>query len=152
MAACEMFGPAKALLNGMLTGKQECVPAAASLMAYQWLELQMPLPDLLIPMPSSFWEKQRLGFDPQYMLAFELSKILSVPVQRVLQRKFDRDQFLAKGEFLYRIQLLKRKKEALCDRRVLIIAPLLDDAQFRAIGKELKAYFPAQIDALAFGT
>jgi predicted amidophosphoribosyltransferase len=119
-------------------------------MAYQWLEMKMPLPDLLIPFPSSFWVKQKWGFDPQLMLADELSKIVSVPVNPLLQRKFDREQFLTKGEFQYRVQLSKKKKAILCDRRLLLIAPILDDAQFRSVGKELKAHFPAQIDALAF--
>lgn len=150
IAACEIFGPAKEILSGMQTGKRECISAAASLMAYQWIEMQMPLPDLLIPLPSSFWAKQKWGFDPHRMLADELSKIFSVPVKPLLQRKFDREQFLTKGEFQYRIQLSKRKKETLCDRRVLLIAPVLDDDQFRAVGKELKTHFPAQLDALAF--
>jgi predicted amidophosphoribosyltransferase len=152
IAACEAFGPAKAILNGIHLGKNECIPAAASLMAYQWLELKMPLPDLLIPLPTSFWEKQRLGFDVQLKLAMELGKIFSVPIHPILQRKFDRERFLTQGEFYYRIQILERKTGILCDRRVLIIAPLLDDDQFRCIGKELKTYFPAQIDALAFAT
>jgi predicted amidophosphoribosyltransferase len=145
-----MFGPARAMLNGIQAGKTECIPPAASLMAYQWLEMKMSLPDLLIPFPSSFWEKQRLGVDPQLMLAMELGQIFSVPVKSILQRKFDRERFLTKGEFQYRVQLSKRKKELLCDRRVLIIAPMLDDAQLRSVGMELKPHFPAQIDALAF--
>jgi len=150
IAACEIFGPAKEILSGIQTGKQACIPPAASLMAYQWLEMKMPLPDLLIPFPSSFWEKQKWGYDPQLLLASELGKIFSVPVKPILQRKFDRGQFLTKGEFQYRVQISKRKKEILCDRRVLLIAPVLDDTQFRSAGKEIKPHFPAQIDALAF--
>lgn len=150
IAACELFGPAQSILKGIQTGKRECIPAAASLMAYQWLEMKMRLPDLLIPFPASFWEKQKWGFDPQFMLAIELGKIFSVPVKSILQRKFDREWFLTKGEFQHQIQLSQRNKEMLCDRRVLLIAPALEDAQFRSVGKELKAHFPAQIDALAF--
>jgi len=111
IAACEIFGPAKEILSGIQTGKQACIPPAASLMAYQWLEMKMPLPDLLIPFPSSFWEKQKWGYDPQLLLASELGKIFSVPVKPILQRKFDRGQFLTKGEFQYRVQISKRKKE-----------------------------------------
>jgi predicted amidophosphoribosyltransferase len=152
MATCEAMGPARALLQGIHTGRRECFSAAASLMAYQWFELKMPLPDLLIPLPSSFWQKQRLGFDPQRLLTFELSKIFSVPMRSVVKQKFDRLHFLTQGEFRTRIHLLERRQEVLCDRRVLLIAPLLDDERFRAIGSELKASFPTQIDALAFAT
>jgi predicted amidophosphoribosyltransferase len=150
IAACEMFGPAKTILNGIQSGKRECIPAAASLMAYQWLEMKMPLPDFLVPLPSRFLEKQRWGFDPKFLLAFELSKIFAVPVKSILQKKFDRELFLTKGEFQHRVQLSKRKKEILCDRSILIVVPILDDAQLRSIGKELKMHFPAQIDVLAF--
>jgi len=119
-------------------------------MAYQWLELKLPIPDFLVPLPTSFWEKQKLGCDPQISLGIELGKILSIPVKPILQRKFDRDRFLTRGEFHTKIQLRVNKNEMLCDRRVLITAPLLDDAQFRYAGNELKAHFPSQIDALAF--
>jgi DNA-binding XRE family transcriptional regulator len=150
MGACEAYGPAKSMLNGIHAGKRECIPAAASLMAYQWLELKMPIPELLIPLPLSFWEKQKWGFDPQLALAKELAKIFSIPVHPILQRKFDRERFFLQGEFHHRIQLSKSRTEILCDRRVLITAPLLDDALFRSVGKELKTCFPAQLDALAF--
>jgi competence protein ComFC len=150
LAACEAIGPAHAILNGIHSGKQESIPAAASLMAYQWLQQKNLLPDLLVPLPCSFWQKQRVGFDPERMLAIELGKIFSVPVQSILQRKFDREHFLTQGEFRHRIQLLKRKKEILCDRRILLVAPLLDDALFRCVGNELKPFFPTQIDALSF--
>lgn len=150
MAACEAYGPAKTILNGIHAGKLECFPAAASLMAYQWLERGMLIPDLLIPLPTSFWEKQRLGFDPQLALAVELGKIFSVPAYPVLRKEFDREGFFTRGEFHRRIQLSKNKTGTVCDRRVLITAPLLDDALFRSVGKELKTCFPAQIDAMAF--
>jgi hypothetical protein len=152
IAACEAFGPAQAILNGIHTGKLHCVSAAASLMAYQWVTLKMPLPELLIPFPTSFWEKQRLGFDPHLALALEVGKIFSVPTHSILQKTFDRERFLSQGQFHHRIQLSKSKTEILCDRRVLMTAFLFDDGLFRSVGKELKTCFPAQIDALAFAT
>ena len=150
IAACEEFGPMHTLLQGVLNAKREAIPAAASLMAYQWLALKMSLPDLLVPLPGSFWQRQRFGFDPYEMLALELGKILSVPVHRLLKQKFDRERFLTQGEFRHRILLKAKHNTLVCDRKVLIVAPLLDDVQFRSIGKEFKTYFPAQIDALAF--
>jgi predicted amidophosphoribosyltransferase len=152
MAACEAMGSAKALLNGAHSGRRECLSAAASLMAYQWLELKMPLPDLLIPFPASFWQKQRLGFDPQRLLAEELSRIFAVPVRSVLKRKFDREHFLTQGEVRSRVKVRKQKNEMFYDRRVLLVALTLDDEMFRNVGSELRAFFPTRIDALAFAS
>lgn len=148
LAACETMGPAHTLLNGIHGGKRECISPAASLMAYQWLEQKMLLPDLLIPFPVSFWQKQKHGFDANFLLAEKIGEIFSTKVQRVLKRKFDRRHFLTEGElaFYYRLN----HKGPLCDLRLLLIAPILDDAQLRRAGIELKSHFPAQIDALAF--
>lgn len=151
MAACELIGPARSILNGVHSGSCKCISAAASLMAYQWLALEMPLPDLLVPLPYSYWQKQKLGCDPQVGLANELGKIFSVPVSPMLQSKFDLRHFLSHGEFQCRIQCLKKKEKALCDRRVLIVASFLDDFLFRSAGNELKSFFPANLCALAFG-
>jgi predicted amidophosphoribosyltransferase len=144
------MGPAKTLLSAINIGRRECIPAAASLMAYQWLELKLLLPEFLIPLPTSFWQKQKMGFDPHLQLAKELGKILAVPVIPILRKKFDRPYFLAQGGFCHRLEAKEKKGGVLCDRRVLLIAPLLDDGLFRSAGNELKAFFPAQIEALAF--
>lgn len=150
IAACEAFGPAQALLNAICSGGPDNISAAASLMAFRWLELKLPLPDVLIPIPCSFWQKQKLGFDPFRMLAIETGKLFSTPVQSVLRKVLDWNHFLTHGEFRHRIRALNKAGETLCDKKILLIAPLLDDALLRWAGEELKAFFPAQIDALAF--
>lgn len=151
LAACEAMGPGRTLFNALRNGRRDCITPAATLMAYQWLEQKMPLPDFLIPLPVSFWQKQQSGFDANLMLAQEIGKIFSAPIKSVLKRKFDHKHFLAVGEFRFRFQLLEKTKEPLCDKRLLFIAPMLDDAVLRRIGMELRASFPAQINALAFG-
>lgn len=150
IAACEAMGPMRTLLKGIQSGKREFIPAAASLMAYQWLEQKMPLPDLLIPFPLSFWQKQKLGFDANLLLAQEIAKTFSVRVHSLLKRKFDLRQFLATGEPSFRYSLSKTR--SICDLRVLLIAPFLDDAALRRAGSELRTHFPAQVEVLAFTT
>lgn len=147
LAACEAMGPAKTLLSAIQSGRRECIPAAASLMAYQWLELKIPMPDFLIPLPFSFWQKQQVGFDAHLMLAVELGKILSLPVQTVFKQKFDRTHFLTQGEFRSRVVLAGKIEP---DQRLLLVAPLLDDGLLRQAGQELRAIFPTQINALCF--
>jgi predicted amidophosphoribosyltransferase len=138
------------LLNAIKSGRPDSISAAASLMAYQWLACKRPLPDLIIPLPCTFWEKQKIGFDPHHMLASEIGKVFSAPVHIVLRKAFDHTHFLSHGEFRHRIEVSHRRREVLCDKKILLVAPSLDDTLFRSIGHELKAFFPTQVDALAF--
>jgi predicted amidophosphoribosyltransferase len=148
MAACEALGPMLTLKNGIQQGKREMILAAASLMAYQWLEQKMPLPDILIPLPVSFWQKQRQGFDSHLLLAQEIGKILSIPILNLLKMKTDWETFLAEGKFEERFYF--KSPDSLCDRHLLLIHPLLEDTKFRKAAEALKAHFPGRIDALAF--
>jgi predicted amidophosphoribosyltransferase len=150
IAACEPMGPAKTLLSGIDKGRRECIPAAASLMAYQWLKQKMPVPDLIIPLPSSFWKRQQHGFDAKRLLANEIGKIFSCPVLPVLRQTFDREHFLTQGEFRFRIYPAKKRRASLCDQRLLLVTPVLDDNLCRRVGKELQIFFPEQIQVLAF--
>ncbi len=150
LAACDAMGPAGTLLRTLCNGSKDCISAAASLMAYQWLEQKLLLPDFLIPLPTSFWNKQKAGFDPHLLLAIALGKIFSAPVLSVLQKKFDRFHFLTHGDFRHCVKAKVKDGGVLCDRRILLVAPEMDDAAFRSAGNELKAFFPSQIEALAF--
>lgn len=150
LAACEGMGPALAMLNGMSRGWKECIPAAASLMAYQWLQQKLLMPEYLIPMPVSFWQKQKMGYDPILLLAEEVGKIFSIPVISALKTRFDRAHFFAEGEFRYGVDVCAKYGKTLCDKRVLLIGPKLDDDAFRRAGLALRDFFPAQVEALAF--
>ncbi len=152
LAACEAMGPAGTLLRALYNGSKDCISAAASLMAYQWLEQKLLLPEYLIPLPTSFWNRQKAGFDPHLQLAIELGKIFSVPVISALQKKFDRSHFLTNGDFRHLFKVKAKKGAILCDRRILLVAPELDDPAFRSAGEELRVFFPGQIEALAFAS
>ncbi len=145
------MGPAMKLIQGMKKGRKECILPAASLMAYQWLQQQALLPEILIPLPLSFWQKQQHGFDVHLLLAESIGKIFKVPVCAILKRKWDRSRFWTKGEMGYTITPDQNQVGMICERRVLLVALQLSDELNRLAGKELKAFFPAQIHALAFG-
>jgi predicted amidophosphoribosyltransferase len=149
IAACEAMGPARSLLKGLHEGWMTCIRAAASLMAYQWLEQKLPLPECLVPLPIAFWHKQRRGFDLHFLLAKELGAIFSIPVISCLNKIIDTSHFFTRGECQYRLVATGKNGSVLCDRRVLLVAPKLDDALLRSAGIALKEYFPIQIDALA---
>jgi hypothetical protein len=101
-------------------------------------------------LPLSYWQKHKMGFDVHLLLAEEVGKIFSVPVVKVLKKRFDLSFYLARGEFAYRLEAKRNPVTVLCDRRILLVAPELDDLLFRSAAEELKPFFPAQIDALAF--
>lgn len=152
LAACEAIGPARALLYAMQGGYTRSITAAASLMAYQWLEEKLPLPEAIVPLPTFWWERQKTGVDLPLQLARELSRTFSVPVFPVMKKKFDSDAFLTKGKFSSCFHTARKKAPSLCDRRVLLVAPQLDDALFRSAAQVLRPFFPVQIDGLAFAT
>jgi predicted amidophosphoribosyltransferase len=149
IATCEPLGPAGTLATALKSGQRECIPAAASLMAYHWIKESLPLPDALVPLPLTFWQKQRLGFDVHALLAEEIGKIFSLPVYPVLKRRWDWER-LRQGEIGNCIQHAKKNKISLSDQRLLIISPTLDDADLREGGKTLRTFFPAQVEALTF--
>jgi hypothetical protein len=150
LAACEAMGPAKTLIQEMYQGRRDCIAAAASLMAYQWLEQGIPLPDGVVPMPTSFWQKQKAGLDVSLCLARAVGQIFSAPVFSLLRRKWDHSHFLETGELCCRFQA--QKIGALCDRKVVFIAVEGSDRLFRLAGQELQPFFPAYIGALSFAT
>jgi len=151
IAACEAtMGPPLTLLKAICRGRKECLSAAASLMAYQWLKEKMPLPDWLIPLPLSFWQKQQQGLDYNLHLASALGKIFSVPVAPLLTKKFDRERFFTQGEFGTLPMAHAKKSGIVCDRRIVLVAPQLEDLRLRAAASALQPFFPMQIDALCF--
>lgn len=145
LAACEAIGPASTLLAAFLQGKEEVLSGMASLMGYQWLKEKMLLPDLLIPLPGG-GEVKKMSRG----LALEVGKIFDVPVRSSLRQRWDYHRFLKDGEF--RNAICVRKGEPLCDARILLIAPVLDDALLREAAEQLQPYFPAEITALGFGS
>jgi predicted amidophosphoribosyltransferase len=150
LAACEAMGPARTMIHEMQQGRRDCIAAAASLMVYQWLEQGIPIPDGVIPVPTSFWQKQKTGLDIPLCLAKEVGNMFSVPVFPLLRRKLDRPHFLQTGEFCSCFQA--KKIEGLCDRKVVLIALEGNDSLFRLAGGELQPFFPAYIGALSFAT
>ncbi len=150
LAATENIGPAATLLHNFSQGQRECIAPMAALMVYQWLEQKMLLPDLVIPLPVSFGNKYKHGFDGNFLLASEVARLFSVPVVRAFHSRFDLSHFLIQGEFRSRYCLKSRRKEPLADRTLLLIAPFLEDARLRSAGELLQNHFPAQLCVLCF--
>jgi predicted amidophosphoribosyltransferase len=94
---------------------------AAALMAYRYLELHLPHPDLVIPLPTNSLTRIYKGISACEILAKELAILLGVPYQNTL---------FCRG-WLEKEYKLKSETD-LEDKCVLLIADLLTPAFFEA--------------------
>jgi competence protein ComFC len=147
LAAIESMGAAATLLRALLQGREEAIPAAAALMAYQWLEQKLPLPDLLIPLPLSKWRRYQLGFDVNYALARSVGALLSAPVASVLKSSWDWPAFMETAAM--RATYTVHAKQPLADKCLLLIAPKLDDTALLSAATALQDHFPESLYVLA---
>ncbi|MGL4540510.1 MAG: hypothetical protein ACRCU0_05995 [Candidatus Rhabdochlamydia sp.] len=86
----EPEGPIHILLKKVLSQQYYRIPAVAALMAYQYIKLDFPLPDYIIPTYSA---PKKLSI----LLAKEVSKILQVPHRRFFLKKLQNRHVLLTG-------------------------------------------------------
>lgn len=85
-SACENIGPAKTLLNSLKSGDRPYIAQGiGALMAAQFLQQQWPFPDLIVPVPISFWRFFELGYNPNQLLAQAVGSVLNRPVENLLR-------------------------------------------------------------------
>lgn len=85
-AAFDEQGAARALLYSLKRGNAYLAKGAAAYMAWQWGRLEWPLPDAIVPIPTSLSRWLQQGYNPRALLAQELGKILGVPVLKLIKR------------------------------------------------------------------
>lgn len=86
----EAEGPIYALVKKVLNQQYYRIPAVAALMAYQYIRLDFPLPDYIIPAYSTH---KKLSV----LLAKEVGKILQVPYRRFFLKKLQNKHVLLTG-------------------------------------------------------
>lgn len=87
-AAFDYLGPAAALVRQLKYHNQaHLAEGCSAYMAAQFLQLNWPMPDVLIPVPISFTHWIERGFNQSELLAQGLSNLLKIPVHNALQRK-----------------------------------------------------------------
>lgn len=87
-AVFDYEGPAGSLVRQMKYGGQfYLAKGAGAFLAMQFLRLDWPLPDLIVPMPISFLRRVERGYNQSLLLAQSLGKILNRPVDSVLKRR-----------------------------------------------------------------
>lgn len=143
IAALEAFGPGLTLLYCANRGDHTALAPIAALMAYQWARHQMPIPDLVIPLPL-----QGRG-DPHVALAEHVARLLGSFTQRPLVKRWDFHLFMTTGRIEPRFMLRRSLAKGLVDKTVLIVSLRLDDTRLQQAARALETAFPRQIYALA---
>lgn len=155
-AAFDYAGPAATLIRKIKYGDQPYfTKGAAAYMVTQLIQLEWPLPEVIIPVPISLTHWLSRGYNQSLLLAEELSKLIERPVIEGLGRTsgdysqagLSRQQRLAfEGRSLY----LKKGME-LRDKTVLLIDDVMTTGStLNRCAECLLEAFPSTIMALTF--
>lgn len=86
--AFDYVGPAATLIKKLKYGNQPYLAEGCSgFLAAQFLRLEWPMPDVIIPVPISRTRQWTRGYNQSLLLSQGLSKILNIPVQDSIKRK-----------------------------------------------------------------
>jgi ComF family protein len=87
-AAFDYIGPAATLVRRLKYADQPYLSkGAGAFLAAQWIHLNWPPPDFLVPVPLSFMHWMERGYNQSRLLCESMSRILNVPIADVLRRK-----------------------------------------------------------------
>ena len=154
-AVFDYTGPAKTLVKAFKYENQPYLASGlSSYLALQFLELNWPMPNLIVPVPISWMKSFSRGFNQSQLLAENLGSILNCPVKNLLKRKC--------GEFSQAGLSRKQRKEInstsftlkrfskIEDKRILLIDDVITTCStLDACSKELLKGFPSEIYALS---
>lgn len=144
-------GPAWTLIKALKSGKApKLAEGLAGYMVVQYLKNDLPLPDLIVPVPQSLFRSLQVGYNPSLLLAIHLGKILNRPVLQLLKRKrqWVRQMNLDK-EKRYRLSIENfawRKKANIEKKTVLLVDDVVGTgATLRACAQRLYEGFPLKV-------
>lgn len=155
-AACTYQGPAATMVRKMKYGNLPWLSkSAAAFMAIQWVTLDWPMPDYIIPVPCHWIRRWDRGYNQAELIAVELGKILGVPVALNLKRRvggfsqagLSREERLQlKHECFY-----MRGKPNLEDKTVLLVDDVMTTGTTMKICAEvINSQFTKDIYGLSF--
>lgn len=80
------IGPAFDLLRMFRSGKNYLSESLSGYMYIQYLRMNWPVPDLVVPVAGSFYCWLKIGYHPSVLLAKEMGKYFQRPVCNILSR------------------------------------------------------------------
>jgi len=153
-AAFDHLGPAATIVRQLKYGNQPYLAKGlAAFMALQLLQLNWPLPDLIVPVPLSLSHWLERGYNQTYLIAQALSELLSRPVADIIVRRSgDYSQAgLKRGERLKldSSNFKLKDKNRIADKNILLIDDVMTTGRtLRCCGEVLLEACPLTIYGL----
>lgn len=153
-AAFDYEGPASSLIKHLKYYNQPYLARGlAAFLAAQFVNLDWPFPDALIPVPISWTHHFDRGYNQSALLARELAAFLKVPVWDVLKRRSgDYSQAglnLTQRQSLNGERFTVKADHALEDKTLLLIDDVLTSGQtLNRCAEILLEYYPASLYGL----
>lgn len=154
-AAFDYVGPAACLVRKLkYSDKSYLSKGCGAYLAAQFLQLDWPMPDLIIPVPISLTHLLERGYNQSYLIANTLSEILQCPLQDALNRSsgdYSQAGLSRKQRMELDGQLFSLKKEQqLQDKTLLLIDDVMTTGStLRKCAEVLMEECPAKIYGLA---
>ncbi len=153
-AAFEYAGPAATLVQQLKFGRRrELAKDLAAWMAIQFLRLEVPLPDLIVPVPQPLVRTLMRGYSQSLLLAKELGAILDRPVHDLLKKRSgdfpQTGMTRAQRESLAPDAISWKRHCSISDKVVLLVDDVMTTGStLRLSGRTLEEGFPAALYAL----
>jgi competence protein ComFC len=154
-AVFDYAGPAATLIKRLkYSNKPYLAEGCGAYLAAQFLKLDWPLPDMIIPMPIAFTHLVVRGYNQSYLLAETFARLLQRPIVEALIRKSgDYSQAgLARSQ---RIKLghtnfILKNRDSLEGKTLLLIDDVITTgASLNRCAESLAEAFPSKIYGLA---
>lgn len=153
-SAFDYDGPAVSLITHLKYGGQVYLAeGAGAFLAAQFMRLEWPFPDVIVPMPISSLRRIERGYNQSQLIAEALAKILNRPIINALHRHMG-DFSQAGLNHHQRMQLTSKGfalKESikLHDKTVLLIDDVMTTgSSLRCCAEALQGAYPQSIYAL----
>lgn len=147
-------GPSATLVKQLKYGGQSYLAkGGGAYLAAQFLALDWPMPDLVVPMPMSRLRKLDRGYNQSELLAKSFAQIIDCPVSSVLKRKggdfsqagLDHDQRLRLKDDSFFV----KDGDQLHDKILLLIDDVMTTGtSLHCCAKALSPFFPGAVYAL----
>lgn len=154
-AAFDYSGPAASLVKKIKYGNQPYLAkGAGAFLAAQFLQLNWPIPDLIVPVPLSSAHLFQRGYNQSELMAQSMAAILGRPLKNVLGRKnggYSQAALPFQKRALLDKELFFLKKDAdLHDRVILLVDDVMTTgATFFSCGSALLEQSPDKIYGIA---
>lgn len=152
----DYVGPAASLVKRLKYANQPYLAkGCGAYMAAQFLKMEWPFPDLIIPVPTTFGRQINRGYNQSYLLSNSLAELLKCSVKEALVRE-DGDYSQAGLSHAQRLLLsgktIKLKKnQELQDKCILLVDDVLTTGStLKKCAEALREECPAKIYAMTF--